>query len=107
MVPQSLLVPAATASIVVAPILALATWTRRPTRAGFALLLLAVSLAAIWTVYVLLYTADYRDADGFADCWPRCTAWQKSVGWTLFGGPILAVLVGALALITAVRARSS
>jgi hypothetical protein len=107
MEPQSLLVPAAVVSIAAAPILALLAWARRPTSAGLALLLMALAVAAIWGSYVAFLAADYPDADGFVDCWPHCTTWQKSVGWVLFGGPILAAILAGLALITALRARSS
>jgi hypothetical protein len=104
---ESVLVPAAITSIVAAPILALVAWARRPTGLGLALLLIALTTVAVWGSYVAFVAADYRDADGFVDCWPGCTAWQTSVRWVLVGGPILAAVLAGLALITAWRARAS
>ena len=107
MEPESLLVPAAIVSVAVAPILALLGWARRPTRAGLALLILALAVAAVWSLYLVSVATDYRDADGFVDCWPGCTAWQKSVRWTLLGGPIVAAVLAGLAVVTTLRAKSS
>ena len=51
------------------------------------------AVAGMWLLAVLTVRADYRDADGFIDCWPSCTAVHNAVGATLFYGPIAAVLV--------------
>jgi len=47
----------------------------------------------------VLVAIDYRDVDGFMDCWPRCTAWQDGVGFVVFAGPVMLVilLLGSLA----------
>ena len=50
-------------------------------------------MAGMWLLAVLAVRADYRDADGFIDCWPSCTAVHNAVGATLFYGPVAAVLV--------------
>jgi hypothetical protein len=50
-------------------------------------------LAGMWLLAVLAVRADYRDADGFIDCWPGCTAVHNAVGATLFYGPVAALLV--------------
>jgi hypothetical protein len=58
-----------------------------------------VALAAIWT--------DYRDADGFVDCWPSCSHFQNAVKSAFWSGPVvfvvLAVFAGVLGIVTARR----
>jgi len=62
------------------------------------------SLAVGWVLAARAVAVDYRDADGFIDCWPSCTAFQKAVGATLFYGPVAAVLfLVVAALLLAVR----
>lgn len=56
---------------------------------GGSLTLLAVS----WVLAALAVRADYRDADGFVDCWSYCSTFQDAVGVTLFFGPIAGTLV--------------
>ena len=51
------------------------------------------ALAGMWILALLAVRADYRDADGFVDCWPGCTAVHNAVGATLFYGPVAAVAV--------------
>ena len=75
--------------------------------------LLATSLAMIAiaaTTFVLALVAverDFRDADGFMDCWPNCTLFQEVVGVTVFAAPIVfiaalvaLILGGSLAAVT-------
>lgn len=47
------------------------------------------ALAAIWT--------DYRDADGFVDCWPSCSHFQHAVASAFWYGPAIFVVLGAFA----------
>ena len=60
--------------------------------------LLAVALAMMFvagTAVVLAFVAilrDFRDADGFIDCWPNCTAFQDVVGVTALGAPVVFVV---------------
>jgi hypothetical protein len=102
---ESLIVPAAVVAIVLAPILALIALASRPSRGGLVLLALAAAVCACWLLFVQLVANDYRDADGFVDCWPHCTAWQESVSWVLFLGPIVACVLAGLALVTILRGR--
>lgn len=48
-----------------------------------------VALAAIWT--------DYRDADGFVDCWPSCSHFRNAVASAFWYGPVMFVLLGVFA----------
>jgi hypothetical protein len=59
----------------------------------------AATLAAAWLAAAVLFAGDYRDADGFMDCWPSCTAVQDTVGFAIFVLPAMFVLVllGSLA----------
>jgi hypothetical protein len=53
-------------------------------------------LVVAWAVAVVVVTADYRDADGFIDCWPRCTAVQDVVSTVLWASPaLLLILLGS------------
>ena len=56
------------------------------------------ALALGWGLAAQAVAVDYRDADGFVDCWPSCTAFQDGISATLFYGPVAAVLL----LITAI-----
>jgi hypothetical protein len=71
---------------------------------GGSLALLAVS----WVLAALAVRTDYRDADGFVDCWPGCSTFQDAVGVTLFYGPVAGalVLVTSIALLLVRRGRS-
>ncbi len=66
--------------------------------------LLATSLAMIAIAamtFVLALVAidrDFRDADGFIDCWPHCTLFQDAVGATIFAAPIV-FIVAVLAIV--------
>lgn len=95
------LVPIVSVLVVVGVVAGLVVATRR----GHLLLASAGTLtvlAGMWLLAVLAVRADYRDADGFIDCWPSCTAVHNAVGATLFYGPVAAILV---AIATALLAR--
>lgn len=80
-------------------------------RAGrllLALVSLLTALAGGRVLAVLAVRADYRDADGFVDCWPYCSTFQDAVAAVLFFGPLAAVLLLAFAaLLVALRQRRS
>jgi 1,4-dihydroxy-2-naphthoate octaprenyltransferase len=63
--------------------------------AAVAVLLL---LAAAWVLAKVAYDRDYRDADGFVDCWPSCSPVQHAVGVSLFVAPLVAVLVACITI---------
>jgi hypothetical protein len=77
---------------------------RRHLLAAFVSMLTALAVA--WAVAVLAVRADYRDADGFVDCWPYCSTFQDVVGATLFYGPVAALLLLVGAGILLARRRS-
>jgi hypothetical protein len=76
-----------------------------------AALLVVVAFAAAWGLALAAMWTDYRDADGWVDCWPSCTALQHGVGTVLVLGPVAAVAVLLLALglatVTRLRERAS
>jgi hypothetical protein len=75
--------------------------------------LLAVTAAVFLLACVasgLAYWAaatDYRDADGFVDCWPNCTAIQDATGWGVFLAPIVGLIAGITTLAALVIRRRS
>jgi hypothetical protein len=92
---------------VVAPLAALgltfALRRLRPTHATSALLVLTVSLGALWILDYVVIATDYKDADGFSDCWPACSTLQDLVALVFWYGGALLVLtilfsLGALAV---------
>ena len=74
---------------------------RRGRLGSAAAVLLAISGVASSLVLAAIQT-DYRDAGGFVDCWPDCTAFQDAVQvallltWSLFAIGVVAAL-GAVA----------
>jgi hypothetical protein len=77
-------------------------WRRRRLAAAF--LAGTAVIALLWMLAFAAIRSDYRDADGWIDCWPHCTVLQDTVGTVYVFGPaafvVLAVAVGFLALIT-------
>ncbi len=76
---------------------ALLLFSRRQGRLGPMFLAAVVLLAAAWALAAAAQATDFRDADGFVDCWPSCSLLQQAVGWTFFYAPIDAVLLAVLA----------
>jgi len=72
---------------------------------------ITVVLAAAWGLALAAIWTDYRDADGFVDCWPSCSQFQNAVEWALWYGPVMIVLLGVFAgvlgIVTARRERLS
>jgi hypothetical protein len=56
-------------------------------------------LVVAWAVDAVVVRTDYRDADGFIDCWPHCTALQDVVGTVLWASPALLVILLASCLV--------
>ncbi len=56
-------------------------------------------LGVAWVLAVLAVATDYRDADGFIDCWPYCSMLQDAVGKVLWVAPFagLVVILAAVA----------
>jgi hypothetical protein len=74
--------------VVVAVLLYLAH--RRGQLLAASLVLFVLAVAASGLAYAAVAT-DYRDADGFVDCWPSCTAIQEATGFGIFLAPAVAV----------------
>lgn len=65
-------------------------------RLGLAFLAVTTVLAAAWLLAKLAVRVDYRDADGYVNCWPGCRLLQEAVGWAIWYGPLLFIALGAL-----------
>ena len=72
--------------------------------AALAILLLAVATGGL---AFLAVATDYRDADGFGDCWPNCTTLQDAVGSALFLAPVVAIIAFILLLASSFARRRS
>ena len=57
-------------------------------------------LATLWVLAALAISTDWRDADGYVDCWPNCSAVQDAVGVLFWIGPAAAVVLAVSAIIT-------
>jgi hypothetical protein len=70
---------------------------------------LTLLLAALWAFAYAAVWTDYHDADGWIDCWPRCSTYQNTVGGTFVLAPsmfvVLGVLAATLGTITTLRRR--
>jgi len=55
----------------------------------------AAVLVAAWAAAAIAIGTDYRDADGFMDCWPGCTALQNVAGFVFFVSPAMLVVLSA------------
>lgn len=65
-------------------------------RLGRTLVAVGAGLLGLWGLSALAVETDYRDADGFVDCWPSCTAFQDAVRIGFLG--VLPALVGVVLL---------
>lgn len=70
-------------------------------RLGVAVLAVTALLAAAWLLAKAAVRADYRDTDGYVDCWPACSLLQEMVGWAIWYGPLLFIALGLLAAVLA------
>jgi hypothetical protein len=91
----------AIALAVAGPIAAALIWLVTRRRLALGVLGAIVVLDALWWIDVALLARDYRDLDGFVDCYPYCSAEQKVAGVVVSYTPLVmsAVLVGLLAVI--------
>jgi hypothetical protein len=69
------------------------TWRR-----GLPLVVAVAALAAAFVTAAVLIAQDYRDADGWVDCWPNCSTLQTGVGVTFIWGGALLVVAGLASL---------
>lgn len=96
--------PALAAAALVAGVLVLVL-ARRRGWIGRTFAAITALLAAAWIVANELVARDYRDADGYVDCWPSCTVLQDTVGLAIWYGPVLWVVLAVLAAVLAALSR--
>jgi hypothetical protein len=56
-------------------------------------------LSAFWAIAALAISTDWRDADGYFDCWPHCSSVQETVGVLFWVAPVAAGLTAVSALV--------
>jgi hypothetical protein len=75
-------------------------------RLVLALSMSVLVLAGLWLATAIAVYTDWRDADGFVDCWPNCSAYQDASGAILLGAPaVLAAWLAVAALFSWRRRR--
>lgn len=67
----------------------LLTMAWRRGRLALAFVGVAALLAATWVLAYVAMVLDFRDADGWVDCWPGCTILQDGVHAALELGPLV------------------
>jgi hypothetical protein len=50
------------------------------------------ALGVLWLTTLAAVRTDWRDADGFVDCWPGCTLYQDATGAVLIGSPVVVLV---------------
>lgn len=75
---------------------------RRVARNTFLALLVLITL---WGLAALVISTDWRDADGYVDCWPNCSGVQDTVGVLFWVAPAAAVVLAASALVISLTVR--
>jgi hypothetical protein len=79
-------------------------WRRN--RLAPAFIAVIVVLAVFWVLAYAAISTDYRDADGFIDCWPSCSRYQGAVAAAIWYGPVMLVVLGAFAgVLATIKAR--
>ena len=90
-----------------AVLLSATVWTWRRGKLWLFVAGVTLALGAAWAVAKELVRRDWRDADGYIDCWPNCSAVQDGVALAIWVGPVLLVVLivaaGVLAAITGPR----
>jgi hypothetical protein len=83
----------------------------RTRRRTLPLVVAVAGLATAFVIAVVLIAHDYRDADGWVDCWPHCSTLQTGVGVAFIWGGALLVVAGLVSLgalaVVAVRHRAA
>jgi len=75
-------------------------------RLVLALAMSVLVLAGLWLLTLIAVYTDWRDADGFVDCWPNCSVHQAASGAILLRAPVvLAAWLTAAALLSWRRRR--
>ena len=83
----------------------------RARRRALPLVVAVAGLALAFVIAAVLIAQDYRDADGWVDCWPNCSTLQTGVGFAFIWGGALLVATGLFSLgalaVLAVRGRAA
>src|SRR5919197_762834 len=58
-------------------------------------------VTGLWILAALAISTDWRDADGYVDCWPNCSLVQDTVGVLFWVAPAAALVLAFSALIDA------
>jgi len=53
----------------------------------------AAVTAGLWVAVERAISTDFRDADGYSDCWPNCTPLQDGVGTINAFAPVALILL--------------
>jgi hypothetical protein len=83
--------------------LAVLTALVRPNRTAALLAIAGVALGTAWVLAWGAERTDFHDADGWADCWPSCSAVQTATGATLTYGTLVLAAVGLVSVASLVR----
>ena len=60
---------------------------------------IALTLGAVWTWAAVAIETDYRDTDGWTECWPGCSAFQEAVGFVYLAAPAALIVVLVVAVV--------
>ena len=99
------IIAAGIAALVLGPIVTGLIWLATRRRVALSLFALVTLLDALWLTDLALVAHDYRDMDGFIDCWPSCTVEQQFAGGVLFYTPLLMAVFFAGSLVVLARRR--
>ena len=77
-------------------------WRLRP--GTLPLLIGAALVSSAYVAANVMIATDYKDADGFVDCWPYCSGVQEAVKVAFWFGGGLLVLIGVVSLVWAALA---
>jgi hypothetical protein len=91
-------------ALVAGALAALVAGARRGRLASAALTAAAV-VAGLWLLAVLATSTGWRDADGWVDCYPSCSALQDATGTTLGVGILVGAGLIVVWLVAVVRGR--
>jgi hypothetical protein len=69
-------------------------------RLGAASVTATAFLTILWILAYYAISKDWHDADGSSDCWPDCTALQRSIAAVFFLAPIIGGSLFLVALFT-------
>jgi hypothetical protein len=75
----------------------------RPNRTAVLLAMVGLALGIVWILAWLAESTDFRDADGWVDCWPTCNAVQTATGALFTYGTVALATVGVVSFASLVR----